>query len=164
MSYNNAAFIGQTIDSILSQEGVRVEVLVYDDCSKDNSLAVLQGYADEPRLHYEVNAQNLGMTGNYNKCVAAGSGRYIVVLGSDDILYPGHLSSLVEALDANPQAALGYTQCYWIDEQGARTQYAEHPGHRPQSYCGGVTRSLTCSVSTTTSRLRPLCCGAALCI
>lgn len=137
MSYNNAAFIGQTIDSILSQEGVRVEVLVYDDCSKDNSLAVLQGYADEPRLHYEVNAQNLGMTGNYNKCVAAGSGRYIVVLGSDDILYPGHLSSLVEALDANPQAALGYTQCYWIDEQGARTQYAEHPGHRPQSYCGG---------------------------
>jgi glycosyltransferase involved in cell wall biosynthesis len=137
MSYNNAAFIGQTIDSILSQEGVRVEVLVYDDCSKDDSLAVLQGYADEPRLHYEVNAQNLGMTGNYNKCVAAGSGRYIVVLGSDDILYPGHLSSLVEALDANPQAALGYTQCYWIDEQGVRTQYAEHPGHRPQSYCGG---------------------------
>ena len=137
MSYNNAAFLAQTIDSILAQEGVRLEVVVYDDCSTDDSLAVLQRYADEPRLYFEVNAQNLGMTGNYNKCVSAGQGRYVVVLGSDDVLYPGHLSSLVQAMDANPQAALGYTQCYWIDEKGVRQQYADHPGHRRASYSGG---------------------------
>ena len=137
MSYNNAAFLGQTLDSILAQEGVRFEVVVYDDCSKDNSLDVLKRYAGEPRLRFEVNAHNLGMTGNYNKCVAAGRGRYVVVLGSDDVLYPGHLASLVEAMDASPQAALGYTQCYWIDEQGVRQQYADHPGHRRASYSGG---------------------------
>lgn len=137
MSYNNAAFLAQTLDSILAQEGVRLEVVVYDDCSKDDSLEVLKRYAGEPRLHFEVNPQNLGMTGNYNKCVAAGRGRYVVVLGSDDVLYPGHLASLVEAMDASPQAALGYTQCYWIDEQGVRQQYADHPGHRRASYCGG---------------------------
>jgi len=137
MSYNNAAFLAQTIDSILAQEGVRLEVVVYDDCSKDGSLDVLKRYAGEPRLHYEVNAKNLGMTGNYNKCVVAGRGRYVVVLGSDDVLYPGHLASLVEAMDASPQAALGYTQCYWIDEHGVRQQYADHPGHRRASYCGG---------------------------
>ncbi|MDP2745264.1 glycosyltransferase [Pseudomonas sp.] len=137
MSYNNAEFLAQTIDSILAQEGVRLEVVVYDDCSKDDSLDVLKRYAGEPRLHFEVNAQNLGMTGNYNKCVAAGRGRYVVVLGSDDVLYPGHLASLVEAMDASPQAALGYTQCYWIDEKGVRQQYADHPGHRRASYCGG---------------------------
>ncbi|WP_296275816.1 glycosyltransferase [Pseudomonas sp. UBA7530] len=137
MSYNNAAFLAQTLDSILAQEGVRLEVVVYDDCSKDDSLEVLKRYAGEPRLHFEVNAENLGMTGNYNKCVAAGRGRYVVVLGSDDVLYPGHLASLVEAMDASPQAALGYTQCYWIDEQGVRQQYADHPGHRRASYCGG---------------------------
>jgi O-antigen biosynthesis protein len=137
MSYNNARYLGQTLDSILAQEGVKLEVMVFDDCSKDDSLAVLQRYGDEPRVHFEVNPENLGMTGNYNKCVAAGSGRYVVVLGSDDVLYPGHLSSLVEAMDANPKAALGYTQCYWIDEQGKRLQYADHPGHRRQSYAGG---------------------------
>lgn len=137
MSYNNAAYLGQTIDSILAQTGVSFEVVVFDDCSKDDSLAVLQRYSDEPRLRFEVNPENLGMTGNYNKCVAAGSGRYVVVLGSDDILYPGHLSSLVAAMDAHPNAALGYTQCYWIDEQGKQLQYADHPGHRRESYSGG---------------------------
>ncbi len=137
MSYNNSSFLAQTIDSILAQEGVRFEVVVYDDCSQDDSLAVLQRYVDEPLLRFEVNAQNLGMAGNYNKCVAAGQGRYVVVLGSDDILYPGHLASLVEAMDACPQAALGYTQCYWIDEKGVRQQYADHPGHRRASYAGG---------------------------
>ncbi|WP_256574365.1 glycosyltransferase [Pseudomonas sp. HAR-UPW-AIA-41] len=137
MSYNNAAFLAQTIDSILAQEGVQLEVVVYDDSSTDNSIEVLKSYSNEPRLHFEVNAHNLGMAGNYNKCVAAGRGRYVVVLGSDDLLYPGHLSSLVEAMDANPHVALGYTQCYWIDEHGVRQHYADHPGHPPSSYVGG---------------------------
>lgn len=137
MSYNNSAFIGQTIDSILAQQSVTFEVLVFDDCSKDNSVEILQRYADDPRFHFEVNAQNLGMTGNYNKCVKAGSGRYVVVLGSDDVIYPGHLASLVAAMDKAPQAGLGYTQCNWIDEHGTLVNYAQHPGHRPQSYSGG---------------------------
>jgi glycosyltransferase involved in cell wall biosynthesis len=137
MSYNNSAFIGQTIDSILAQEGVTFEVLVFDDCSKDHSMEILQRYASDPRVRVEVNAQNLGMTGNYNKCVQSGSGRYVVVLGSADVLYPGHLASLVAALDNAPKAGLGYTQCNWIDEQGKLVRYAQHPGHRPQSYSGG---------------------------
>ncbi len=137
MSYNNSAFIGQTIDSILAQEGVTFEVVVFDDCSKDHSVEILERYVADPRFRFEVNAQNLGMTGNYNKCVQSGSGRYVVVLGSDDVLYPGHLASLVGALDKTPQAGLGYTQCNWIDEQGKLVSYAQHPGHRPQSYSGG---------------------------
>ncbi len=137
MSYNNSAFIGQTIDSILAQQGVTFEVVVFDDCSKDNSVEILQRYVEDPRFYYEVNAKNLGMTGNYNKCVTAGSGRYVVVLGSDDVLYPGHLASLVAALDRTPHAGLGYTQCNWIDERGTITHYAQHPGHRSQSYSGG---------------------------
>lgn len=137
MSYNNAPYLAQTIESVLSQEGVSLELLVFDDRSTDDSVEVLKGYVGDPRFSFQVNPVNLGMAGNYNRCVQSGSGRYLVVLGSDDVLYPGHLASLVAAMDACPGAALGYAQCNWIDENGTFIRYADHPGHRQQSYSGG---------------------------
>ncbi|MFO3722503.1 glycosyltransferase [Pseudomonas sp. HLMP] len=137
MSYNNAAFLGETIESVLAQEGVRLELVVFDDCSPDHSVQVLEGYRHDARFRYQINPRNLGMIGNYNQCLRAGSGRYVVVLGSDDILYPDHLRSLVQAMDRHPHASLGYTQCMWIDEHGKVLRHAVHPGHRAESYVGG---------------------------
>lgn len=136
MSYNNARYIEQTIDSILAQTGVSFEVFVFDDCSSDHSAELLKKYSTDPRFHYEVNPSNLGMTGNYNKCVEAGKGKYVVVLGSDDIIYPGHLAALHSALELHPESPLAYTQCNWIDEDGKLIKYAQHPGHWPHSYFG----------------------------
>ncbi|UXY13704.1 glycosyltransferase [Chitiniphilus purpureus] len=136
MSYNNARYIGQTIESVLAQTGVAFELIVFDDQSKDDTLSVLDSYRDRPGFRYEVNPQNLGMMGNYNRCVEAGQGRYVVVLGSDDLMYPGHLASLFAALELHPQAPLAYTQCNWIDEHGALVRRAVHPGHCPHSYFG----------------------------
>lgn len=137
MSYNNAKFLKQTIDSILSQEGVAFEVVVCDDGSSDESLKILQDYDANPRFSFQVNERNLGLSGNFNKCAQSGTGRYVIVLGSDDILYPNHLLPLVEAMDKASQAALGYVQCNWIDSKGDLIRYLDHPGHRPQSYVGG---------------------------
>lgn len=136
MSYNNARFIGQTIESILEQTGVEFETIVFDDRSSDDTLAVLESFRDRPGFSYVVNEKNLGVTGNYNRCVESGSGRYVVVLGSDDVIYPGHLQSLSSALDQHADAPLAYTQCNWIDEHGGLIRYAEHPGHAPHSYFG----------------------------
>lgn len=137
MSYNNARFIGQTIDSILAQEGVAFELKVFDDCSTDDSVKVLDRYIDDPRFHYEINGKNLGLNGNYNRCLRSGQGRYVIVLGSDDVLYPDHIRSLCAAMDAAPQAMLGYVQCNWIDESGGLIRRAAHPGHQDASYAGG---------------------------
>ncbi|MFT0531225.1 glycosyltransferase [Castellaniella hirudinis] len=137
MSYNNAEFIGETIESSLAQRGLSLEVIVIDDCSQDSSLDVIRRYVGDPRFHYSVNACNLGQIGNYNHCVRQGRGRYVAVLGSDDFLYPGHLASLCQALDENPSSMLAYSQCNWIDSGGDLIQYAIHPGHRPTSYRGG---------------------------
>ena len=144
MSYNNARFIGQTIDSIFAQKGVAFELWVFDDCSTDESVEVLKRYVDDPRFHYEINERNLGLNGNYNRCLRAGQGRYVVVLGSDDILYQNHLRSLCSAMDAAPQAMLGYVQCNWIDEAGDLIRSSVHPGHRDASYVGGRTKSRIC--------------------
>lgn len=136
MSYNNARFISHTIDSVLAETGVQLELIVFDDRSSDDSLAVLERYTTDPRFSFVVNEQNLGMMGNYNRCVDAGSGRYVVVLGSDDLVYPGHLSALFAALELHPESSLAYTQCNWIDENGSLVRHADHPGHLPHSYFG----------------------------
>ncbi|GAA5786465.1 glycosyltransferase [Chitiniphilus shinanonensis] len=136
MSYNNARYIGQTIESVLAQTGVSFELLVFDDQSTDDTLEVLARYRDHPNFRYEVNPQHLGAIGNYNRCVEAGSGRYVVVLGSDEVIHPDHLTSLFAALELHPEAALAYTQCSWINEHGETVRHAAHPGHLPHSYFG----------------------------
>lgn len=136
MSYNNAAFIGKTVESALAQTGISFEVIVFDDRSSDDSVAVLERYTADPRFRYEINPKNLGMMGNYNRCVDSGSGRYVVVLGSDDMMYAGHLSSLFAALELHPEAPLAYTRCDWIDENGSLVRQAVHPGLMPHSYFG----------------------------
>ncbi|MBV2180181.1 MAG: glycosyltransferase [Castellaniella sp.] len=136
MSYNNSGFIGETIESVLAQTGVSFEVVVFDDCSTDDTLLVLERYVNDPRYSCHVNPGNLGMMGNYNRCVDSGSGAYVVVLGSDDVLYPGHLASLYSALELHPESALAYAQCNWIDEHGQFIRFAEHPGHLSHSYFG----------------------------
>lgn len=136
ISYNNAHFIAQTIESILAQTGVSFELLVFDDNSTDDTAAILETYCDRPNFHYEVNAENLGAIGNFNKSVERGRGRYVVTLGSDDIMYPGHLHSLVSAMESHPEVALAYTQCNWINEEGGLIKRAVHPGHAPESYAG----------------------------
>ncbi len=137
MSYNNASFLAQTVSSALAQEGPSLEVIVFDDCSSDDSVQILEQFSTDGRFRYHVNERNLGLTDNYNQCVRAGTGRYVVVLGSDDVLYPGHLASLCTAMDAMPGAMLGYTQCDWIDSEGRFIRRAVHPGHAPDSYRGG---------------------------
>lgn len=136
MSHNNAAYIRRTIDSILNQSGVSFELFVFVDYSSDDSVNTLKKYTTDNRFHYEINASNLGMLGNYNKCINSGTGKYIVVLGSDDIIKPGHLASLFAALELHPESALAYTQCSWIDEEGNLIRYTEHPGLLPHSYFG----------------------------
>lgn len=138
MSYNNARFLRSTIDSVLAQAGVLLELIVHDDCSSDDSVAILKSYAGtDPRFSFSVNEHNLGAFRNYNRCLESGSGRYAVVLGSDDILYPGHLSTLVAAMDEHSHCDLGYVQCNWVDENGNLIRHLDHPGHAPQSYFGG---------------------------
>ncbi|WP_394065196.1 glycosyltransferase [Alcaligenes sp. WGS1538] len=137
MSYNNEKFLAATIESVLAQEGINLELIVVDDCSTDASVDILERYVGDPRFSYQVHARNMGAGDNYNYCAQQGSGRYVAVLGSDDILLPDHLRSLCAAMDACPSAMLGYTQCEWIDEHGRSLEQAVHPGHARASYSGG---------------------------
>ena len=84
-AYNNAAYIKETIDSILSQTYENLELVICDDNSKDNTAKVIEGIKDE-RIKFYKNEKNLGMSGNWNHCLSKCSGEFIKLICADDML------------------------------------------------------------------------------
>lgn len=83
-SYNTARYISQTIDSVLAQTYVDWELIIVDDCSKDNTDEVVSKY-DDPRIHYLKNDVNSGAAVSRNRGLREAKGRYIAFLDSDDL-------------------------------------------------------------------------------
>jgi glycosyltransferase involved in cell wall biosynthesis len=58
--YNRERFVGRCIDSVLRQDCTDAEIIAVDDGSRDNSVAVLRSYADNPRFHLIEHKENKG--------------------------------------------------------------------------------------------------------
>jgi glycosyltransferase involved in cell wall biosynthesis len=106
-TFNNAGMVAEAIQSALRQTYQHLEILVVDNCSTDETEQVVKGFMSrDPRLHYLRQAQNVGMPGNFNTCLASARGEYVLILCSDDILEAGCVAALVSALVASPASVL----------------------------------------------------------
>jgi succinoglycan biosynthesis protein ExoO len=99
-AYNTEAYIGRAIESALKQTLSNLEVVVVDDCSTDETVAVVQSFIDD-RLILLQNPQNLGAGGARNRALQAARGKWIAVLDSDDWYAPERLEKLVAYAEAN---------------------------------------------------------------
>jgi glycosyltransferase involved in cell wall biosynthesis len=86
-SFNSARWILETLDSALRQTYPEVEILVVDNASTDDTVALARS-TRSPRLRVEVNGENLGAVRNFNRCIDQARGELIKFLLSDDLLYP----------------------------------------------------------------------------
>lgn len=89
-AYNCAKYIRQALNSALVQD-VPMEVLVINDCSKDNLDEIMEEYRQDSRVRYIKNEKNLGVAQTRNKGVACAKGSYIAFLDADDIWAEGKL-------------------------------------------------------------------------
>ncbi len=121
-AYNNADYIAETIQSVLHQTYKNIELIVVDDQSKDNTLEVVRGITD-PRLQVYENEKNLGMSGNWNRCLELCKGEYMKLLCADDLLHETLIAREVEIMEANPSALLVQTDTQFIDVNGRNTGY-----------------------------------------
>lgn len=116
-AYNNAGYIRETIDSILGQTYENIELVIVNDNSKDNTREVIEAVGDE-RIKLYNNEQNLGMSGNWNKCLSLCTGEYIKLVCADDLLTPDCIEKEVAVLEANPDIELVESDTLRVDMNG----------------------------------------------
>lgn len=99
-TYKRAAFIAETLDSILGQMTAEVELVVVDGASPDNTPEVVTRVAARhPELRYYREKVNSGVDGDYDKAVGYAAGKYCWLMTDDDVLVPGAVSRVLAALD-----------------------------------------------------------------
>jgi len=102
-TYNRAAFIAETLDSILEQITADVELIVVDGASPDNTAEVIGRVALRyPALRYYRQDENSGVDRDYDKAVGYAAGEYCWLMTDDDVLVPGALRRVLAALEAGP--------------------------------------------------------------
>jgi glycosyltransferase involved in cell wall biosynthesis len=95
-TYEGAAFVAATLESIAAQQRPADQVLVVDDASTDDTLDLVEGFRDRlPGLRVERNAVRLGITANQNRCLELAEADWVVLMGQDDLLDPDHLARKV---------------------------------------------------------------------
>jgi glycosyltransferase involved in cell wall biosynthesis len=114
-TYNRAALLPATIDSILSQVGPRREYIIVDDGSSDDTRALVARYGDALRYLYH---ENRGEAASTNRGWQEAIGDYFAVVSSDDPMLPGWLERCVKELDENPELVGVYPDWTVIDEAG----------------------------------------------
>ncbi len=125
-TYNHARFIRAAVESALAQQWPgRVEVLVMDNASTDETHRVLAALPPEPRLRIVREAAHLPMTANWNRCVGQANGELVVLLSSDDLLLPGMIARAATMLERNPGLAFVHSAFEVIDDAGMRRGFQQ---------------------------------------
>lgn len=99
-SFNKGDLLRQTLESVLSQQGVSLDVVLIDDASTDGSWEIATEFRD--RITAQRLDQNRGGPNARNVGASLSTGDYLMFLDADDLLEPGTLRGLVEALSSNP--------------------------------------------------------------
>lgn len=116
-TFNRSRFIGKTIESVLEQTYQDFELLIINNASTDNTESVVRSFTDK-RVHYVKNEKNIGIIGNWNKCIQLSSGKYLVILGDDDIFLKRFLEESVDVHNTHPTVGFTFTHCNKVDEAG----------------------------------------------
>ena len=120
--YNGEEFLEEAILSILSQTYEDFELIISDNASTDRTEEICQKHAaQDARIVYSRNSNNIGVTKNHNLTFSRSRGEYFRFAGYDDRLAPTFLERLVTELDSHPDATLCYSATVLIDGWGNET-------------------------------------------
>lgn len=122
-NYNYGRFLSQRMESILSQTFQDMEIILLDDCSTDNSQAILSQYTTHPLVsHIVFNEKNSGSPfAQWKKGIDLAQGEYIWIAESDDYCEPTLLATLVDSLNLYPTAAIAFAGAILVDANGNST-------------------------------------------
>jgi glycosyltransferase involved in cell wall biosynthesis len=125
-AYNRAGYLAETLDSILGQDYPRIECIVLDDGSTDDTPKVLSRYGS--RIRWETHA-NMGETRTVNKGFSMARGDIVAVVNSDDPLLPGAVRAAVEVFLERADVLVAYPDWLMIDADSKAVRTIQVPDY-----------------------------------
>ncbi len=118
--YNSEKYIAETIESVLAQTYSNWEMIIVDDCSKDNSTKIVEEYQKKDRrIKLYRNEINKGVSYTRNRAIDLSQGKYIAFLDSDDLWKKEKLEKQIKFMEEK-NVVLSYTAYEKINEDGSK--------------------------------------------
>lgn len=144
--YNSEKYIGETIKSVLSQTYDNWEMLIADDCSKDNTAEVIKEFTD-PRIKYFKLEKNSGAAVARNKALEKAQGKYIAFLDADDMWKPNKLERQLNFMIEN-KVGFSFTGYEILRENGNKVIKVPSKLNYSQFMKNTIIGTLTVMVNT----------------
>ncbi|HEY2868004.1 MAG TPA: glycosyltransferase [Gaiellales bacterium] len=101
---DGADYLADAIESVLAQEGVDLELRIYDNLSTDASYAIARSFADDRRVTVVRGPEDYGFCGSMNRALSETDAELFVPWSADDVMLPGNLARKAEAIRATAAA------------------------------------------------------------
>jgi glycosyltransferase involved in cell wall biosynthesis len=116
-TFNRPLYLRSTIASVIDQTFKNIEIIVHDNASVEDPTPIVTAIGDS-RIRIYRNATNIGQTANIVTACSRATGKYIAILGDDDLWEPDFLATLVPPLDSDPEIIVSFCAHGWIDVHG----------------------------------------------
>ena len=116
-AYNGQAYLSDTIESVLQQSLSSWELVICDDASTDDTPDICRSF-DDPRVRYIRFDENGGQAANWNRCVDATAGEYVILLHQDDLLARRYLERATNILDRHREVGLVHCSVQHVEAKG----------------------------------------------
>lgn len=126
LCYNHEKFVIEALNSILNQTYKNLEIVIVDDSSSDNSVAVInQWIIDRVNIKFIANKENIGNTKSFNNAFKLSKGEFIIDFATDDILYPNFIDLLLKKFQTSSfkNLAIVYGNFELVDENKNHIAY-----------------------------------------
>lgn len=130
-AFNRAAYIHETVESVLSQNYENIELIVIDDGSTDGTYEILAQYAEDGKITLLTHPgrDNRGQAASLNLGLQSARGDYVAILDSDDLFLPGKIEVQANYLNRHPDVGLVYGMGEGVDGEGHWLYDIHSPDH-----------------------------------
>jgi len=127
-SYNHERFVSSAISSVLSQTIQDFELIIVDDCSTDKSRQIVQRWAQkDSRIMVILHSENLGISKTVNDGISAATGKYVILIASDDLFKLDAFEKALRILEREQVYGAAVFDTEWIDDRNRRiTRFSDY--------------------------------------
>ncbi len=141
VTYNSGLYVLETLESVFNQTYANLALVVSDDCSKDNTLAIVNDWVSLEKnkkrfksINVESVPNNTGVSANCNRSVKASPSDWIKFIAGDDILLPNCIADNIDFIEKNPEAHIIFSQVKvyqddFLDKNYIRTTPQDFPNN-----------------------------------